>query len=162
ARMLRERTREPTPLRDSLAAAVTAIRDEQGDERLRALLAGLHPRPVLTAHPPATRPPAPVTALRRIGEHLERPDAPPPTPGAEREIQRGLLEEIDVLWRTAQLRSTQLHPLDEVRAALAVFDGTLFDVVPDMYRELDDALAPENAGSRPPLAPAFLRFGSWV
>ena len=162
ARMLRERTREPTPLRDSLAAAVTAIRDEQGDERLRALLAGLHLHPVLTAHPTETRRRAVVTAVRRIGEHLERLDDPRRTPGEEREIQRGLLEEIDVLWRTAQLRSTQLHPLDEVRAALAVFDGTLFDVVPDMYRELDDALAPEDAGSRPPLAPAFLRFGSWV
>src|SRR5499427_6474188 len=162
ARMLRERTREPTPLRDSLAAAVTAIRDEQGEERVRALLAGLHLHPVLTAHPTETRRRAVVTAIRRIGEHLERLDDPRRTPGEEREIQRGLLEEIDVLWRTAQLRSTQLHPLDEVRAALAVFDGTLFDVVPDIYRELDDAMAPEDAGSRPPLSPAFLRFGSWV
>jgi phosphoenolpyruvate carboxylase len=162
ARMLRERTREPAPLSDSLEAAVVAIRDEQGDERLQALLAGLHLHPVLTAHPTETRRRAVVTAVRRIGEHLERLDDPRRTPGEDRETRRGLLEEIDVLWRTAQLRSTQLQPLDEVRAALAVFDGTLFDVVPDMYRELDDVLAPEDAGRRPPLAPAFLRFGSWV
>src|SRR5215471_3258653 len=162
ARMLRERTREPSPLRDSLAAAVTAVRDEQGDERLRALLAGLHLCPVLTAHPTETRRRAVVTAIRRIGEHLERLDDPRRTPSEEREVRRRLLEEIDVLWRTAQLRSTQLHPLEEVRAALAVFDGTLLKVVPEIYRELDNVLGPDDAGRRPPLAPAFLRFGTWV
>ena len=162
ARMLRERSREPTPLRDSLVAAVEAIRDEQGEERLESLLAGLLLHPVLTAHPTETRRRAVVTAIRRIGEQLERLDDPRRTPSEEREIQRALLEEIDVLWRTAQLRSTHLQPLDEVRAALAVFDGTLFDVVPEIYRELDGALAPEDAGRRPPRARAFLRFGSWV
>src|SRR5262249_38268864 len=77
-------------------------------------------------------------------------------------VRRRLLEEIDVLWRTAQLRSTQVQPLEEVRAALAVFDGTLLEVVPEIYRELDNVLGPDDAGRRPPLAPAFLRFGTWV
>ena len=45
-----------------------------------------------------------------------------------------------MLWRTAQLRSTQLQPLAEVRATLAVFDETLFAVVPAIYRRLDTAL----------------------
>ena len=31
-----------------------------------------------------------------------------------------------------------------------------------IYRELDTALQPEDAGQRPPLAPAFVRFGTWV
>src|SRR5215472_16524208 len=162
ARMLRERDRGPTPLSDSLAAAVSAIREDQGDEQLRALLAGLQLHPVLTAHPTEARRRAVVTAIRRIGEQLERLDDPRRTPGEEREVRRRLVEEIELLWRTAQLRSTELQPLDEVRAALAVFDGTLFEVVPDIYRELDDALAPEDAGRRPPRAPAFIRFGSWV
>src|SRR5260221_13575098 len=45
---------------------------------------------------------------------------------------------------------------------MAVFDETLFRVVPEIYRELDRALGPSDTGMRPPLAPAFLRFGSWV
>src|SRR5215813_12240264 len=151
ARMLRERDRGPTPLSDSLAAAVGALREDQGDEQLRALLAGLQLHPVLTAHPTEARRRAVVTAIRRIGEQLERLDD-----------RRRLVEEIDVLWRTAQLRSTQVQPLEEVRAALAVFDGTLLDVVHEIYRELDNVLGPDDAGRRPPLAPAFLRFGTWV
>jgi phosphoenolpyruvate carboxylase len=53
-------------------------------------------------------------------------------------------------------------PLDEVRSAMAVFDETLFRVVPEIYRALDQALGPDDSGLRAPLAPAFLRFGSWV
>src|SRR5260370_24956029 len=45
---------------------------------------------------------------------------------------------------------------------MAVLDETLFRVVPEIYRELDRALGPSDTGRRPPLAPAFLRFGSWV
>ena len=66
------------------------------------------------------------------------------------------------MWRTGQLRSTQLQPLDEVRAVMSVFDETLFRAVPEIYRALDRALDPAGSGRRPPLAPAFLRFGSWV
>ena len=162
ARTLRERDRGPTLLGDSLAAAVRAIREDQGDERLQALLAVLQLHPVLTAHPTEARRRAVVSAIRRVGEQLERLDDPRRTPGEEREVRRRLVEESDVLWRTAQLRSTQLQPLEEVRAALAVFDTTLLDVVPEIYRDLDNVLGPDDAGRRPPLAPDFLRFGSWV
>jgi phosphoenolpyruvate carboxylase len=44
----------------------------------------------------------------------------------------------------------------------AVFDETLFRVVPEIYRGLDWALGPSDSGLRPARAPAFLRFGSWV
>src|SRR5260370_8856999 len=73
-----------------------------------------------------------------------------------------LTEEIDSLWRTGQLRTSQVTPLDEVRSTMGVFDETLFRVVPEIYRALDWALGPADSGTRPPLAPPFLRFGSWV
>src|SRR3989475_10594960 len=75
---------------------------------------------------------------------------------------RRLTEEIDSLWRTGQLRTSHVTPLDEVRSMTAVFDETLFRVVPEIYRGLDWALGPSDSGMRPALAPAFLRFGSWV
>ena len=72
-------------------------------------------------------------------------------------------------------------PLDEVRSALAIFDETLFTVVPRYVRALDralDAVAPpagESTTTEPALAvdagrtgtrvagaPAVLRFGSWI
>ncbi|HKF79041.1 MAG TPA: phosphoenolpyruvate carboxylase [Candidatus Dormibacteraeota bacterium] len=162
ARILRERDSAPGALRDSLAAAVAEIRERQGEGALRALLDGLEVHPVLTAHPTEARRRAVVTAIRRIGEQLERLDDPRCSGSEERDARRRLLEQIELLWRTAQLRSTEVRPLDEVRTTLAVFDETLLDAVPAIYRELDTALSPADAGARPPLAPAFLRFGTWV
>lgn len=161
-RVLRERDRGPQPLPESLAATVAELRCSQGEERLRQLLEAFELRPVLTAHPTEARRRAVITAIRRVGEQLDRLNDPRSGDSERQEARRRLLEEIDLLWRTAQLRSTALGPLDEVRATLTVFDETLFTLVPALYRGLDTALSPGDAGRRPPLAPAFLRLGSWV
>jgi phosphoenolpyruvate carboxylase len=159
SRALRRRAGSSPP--DALATTVAELRAERGDAELRALLHDLSVHPVLTAHPTEARRRAVTAAIRRIAQQLaQRHDG---TAATDRDdADRQLLEEVDVLWRTAALRSTPLRPQDEVRAALAVFDESLFEVVPALYRALDTALSPEDAGLRPPLAPAFLRFGSWV
>jgi phosphoenolpyruvate carboxylase len=162
ARALRERDRGTAVLAESLAEAVSEIRARHGEERLRELLAELVIQPVLTAHPTESRRRAVVAAIMRVGAQLEVLDDPRVSAREERESRRRLLEEVDVLWRTAQLRSTQVQPLDEVRSVMAIFDETVFRVVPEIYRELDAVLGPDDAGSRPPLAPAFIRLGSWV
>ena len=103
-----------------------------------------------------------MTAIRRVGDQLDRVNDPTASTNERVEGKRRLLEEIDLLWRTGQLRSTQLLPLDEVRAVASIFDETLFRAVPEIYRALDRALDPAGSGRRPSLVPAFLRFGSWV
>ncbi len=69
---------------------------------------------------------------------------------------------MDLLWRTSALRVQAMQPLDEVRAGTTAFDQTLFRVVPALYRSLDQALQGEDSGRVPPLAPPFLRYGSWI
>jgi phosphoenolpyruvate carboxylase len=162
ARALRERDRGTEPLPESLEQAVAEIRAEHGEETLRRLLDDLVIHPVLTAHPTESRRRAVVAAIARVGAQLEALDDPRVSAREEREARRRLQEEIDLLWRTAQLRSTQVRPLDEVRSVMAIFDETLFRAVPEIYRDLDAALGPDDAGLRPPIAPAFIRLGSWV
>src|SRR5258706_7040151 len=140
ARALRERDRGTEPLAESLAQAVAEIRSGPGESRLRALLDDLVIHPVLTAHPTESRRRAVVAAIARVGSQLEVLDDPRVSAREEREARRRLLEEIDLLWRTAQLRSTQVRPLDEVRSVMAIFDETVFRVVPEIYRELDAVL----------------------
>ncbi len=159
-RRLRELGRGVEPVPDSLEAAVGSIRAREGDEVLADVLAHLEITLVLTAHPTEARRRAVAECLRRIGGLLGRLDADPPR--AEREaIRRRLLEEITILWRTDQIRRRRPSPLDEVRTAMAVFDETLFRLVPSAYRELDRALGPDS-GARPPAFGAFLRWGSWI
>jgi len=162
ARVLRERDQGPKPLPESLAATVAELRSRLGERRLREVLSDFEVHPVFTAHPTEARRRAVVTAIRRVGEQLDRLDDPMRTEGEHSEARRRLVEEIDTLWRTGQLRTTQVQPLDEVRSVMAVFDETLYLVVPEVYRALDRAMRPADSGRRPPLAPPFLRFGSWV
>ncbi|MFW6639668.1 phosphoenolpyruvate carboxylase [Nocardiopsis algeriensis] len=161
-RALRERDDAANPPRESLAAAVRAVRDEHGGERLAELIGGMEFHPVITAHPTEARRRAVSTSILRISSQLDAWHAAHEGSTAAAEAHRRLLEEIDLLWRTSQLRYTKLDPLDEVRTALAAFDGTIFDVVPQVYRALDAAVDPEGTGTRPPRARPFVRYGSWI
>ncbi|MEU4228803.1 phosphoenolpyruvate carboxylase [Nonomuraea sp. NPDC026600] len=156
-RILRERDAEGRVERESLAQAV----QELGDERVTELVKGLELHPVLTAHPTEARRRAVVTAIQRVSGQLTEYNAAGRGASERAESRRRLLEEIDLLWRTAQLRSTKLDPLDEVRTAMAAFDETLFRMVPQVYRSLDAALG-DGTGTRPPLARPFIRYGSWI
>src|SRR6185503_9854976 len=101
-----------------------------------------------------------VAALSRISGLLDVLDDQRAAAADHAEARRELREQIDLLWRTSQLRVKAMDPIDEVRTVMTAFDETLFRVVPAVYRELDRAVA-ETAGPGSS-APAFLRFGSWV
>jgi phosphoenolpyruvate carboxylase len=160
-RILRQRDTGETVQPESLAQAVRDVRHDLGPERLQELIDGLVYHPVLTAHPTEARRRAVVTAIQRVSAQLDLYNAPGMGASERGEARRRLLEEIDLLWRTAQLRSTPLDPLDEVRTAMSMFDETLFRAVPLIYRSLDAALG-DGTGTRPPLARPFIRYGSWI
>ncbi len=163
ARVLRERDRSgDAPAVSELAQAVEKISADSGEQQARALLNGLEFRPVLTAHPTEARRRAVLATIRRISSLLEVRNDPRAGDSELAENQRRLVEQIDILWRTSQLRTSRPTPLDEVRSAMAVFEETLFDVVANVYRRLDDALAGESAGVRQPVVAPFVRLGSWI
>ncbi|MET7279260.1 phosphoenolpyruvate carboxylase [Kribbella sp. NPDC005582] len=163
ARVLRERDRTDNALVTSeLAQAVEQISRDSGEQQARALLTGLEFRPVLTAHPTEARRRAVLATIRRISGLLEERHDPRAGDSELAENRRRLVEQVDILWRTAQLRESRPSPLDEVRSAMAVFEETLFDVVGNVYRRLDDALAGEGAGLRQPVVAPFVRLGSWI
>jgi phosphoenolpyruvate carboxylase len=118
---------------------------------------------VLTAHPTEARRRAVVDAVRRIGKLMERLDGPPLTSADRAEAEGRLREQVTILWRTAQLRRNDPTPLDEVRTVVGVFDETLFEVIPSLYRKLEGALVgAKMIGTRPPGFPTFIRWGTWV
>jgi phosphoenolpyruvate carboxylase len=161
-RTLRERRLAGGPVRESFAAAVEEVTGTAGEDGLAGLLERLEVVPVLTAHPTEARRRAVVDALRRVAVELARLDAPRLPGDDPATATRRLLEEITGLWRTAQLRRDRPTPLDEVRSVMAVFDATLFRLVPATYRALEEALTGEASGTGPPPFPAYLRWGSWV
>jgi phosphoenolpyruvate carboxylase len=161
-RTIRERDTGGEPQRESLAAAVPALRERLGPAALDGLLADLRVHPVLTAHPTEARRSAVTETLRRISTRLDELDDERLGASAQGEARRRLREDVDLLWRTSALRVQAMQPLDEVRTGTTTFDQTLFVVVPALYRSLDRALQGEDSGRVPPLAPPFLRYGSWI
>jgi phosphoenolpyruvate carboxylase len=164
-RTLRARDLADRPPRESLADAVARLTAEGGAEHLAELLAGLRVYPVFTAHPTEARRRAVVESLRRITVLLTAVDeqrAGTAAAAREAELRRRLDEEVDLLWRTAQLRVQRMTPADEVRTVMTAFDETLFRLVPAVYRALDQVLLGAESGAKPTPAPAYIRFGSWV
>ena len=163
ARVLRERDRaSDAPAVSELAQAVEQIATDSGEQQARALLNGLEFRPVLTAHPTEARRRAVLATIRRISSLLDERGDPRTGDSELAENRRRLIEQVDILWRTSQLRTSRPSPLDEVRSAMAVFEETLFDVVGNVYRRLDDALAGDAAGVKQPVVAPFVRLGSWI
>ena len=161
-RTLRQRDSGDRPPRESFADAVSRLTAEGGAGQLAEALAGLRVHPVFTAHPTEARRRAVVASLRRVSGLLTSVDDDRAGSAQQAEDRRKLREEVDLLWRTAQLRVAGMTPADEVRVVMTAFDETLFRLVPVVYRSLDHVLLGDKSGAEASPVPPFLRFGSWV
>lgn len=165
-RVLREREASLSPPQmapdDSLPAAFTQLAAEVGADEARERLQRLEFRPVFTAHPTEARRRAVARAIRRIAALVAERDALHPGGVTLAENERRLLGEIDTLWRTSPLRATKPTVLDEVATVLDVFDATLSDMLPAVYRRLDDWLLGDRAGTTAPVVRPWARLGTWI
>ena len=161
-RVLREREGVPVDAQDSIDAAYRQLAKEIGDDAARERLRTLRFHPVFTAHPTEARRRAVSASIRRLAELLGELETASPDSVQRRRTERRMLEEVDLLWRTAPLRAEKPSPLDEVRAVMSVFDETLYTAVPQVYRRVDEALQGASAGRVAPVVTPFVRLGTWV
>lgn len=146
---------------DTLGGAWRFLVAELGEEEARARIDALEFRPVLTAHPTEARRRAVAASIREISELLAKRDDPRLGAGALAANRRELFSQVDRLWRTSPLRLTKPTPLDEIRTVTGIFDTTLFEALPRMYRAID-ALLQDPDDPAPVQAPSFVRLGSWI
>ncbi len=162
SRALRARDVGGTPVDASVAAACAELRQGGATAaEVQALLDRLLVMPVLTAHPTEARRRTVLDHLTRVSRLLAALDDPR---GGDREraaLEDRLREVVTALAATRQSRTARPTALDEVRAGLAVFERTLLDAVPAVYRSVERGLAEQwpEASFR---IPAFLRFGTWI
>ena len=152
-------TADADPIND-LTVAYRRLVDECGRARATALLQHLEFRPVFTAHPTEARRKAVEGKIRRISDLLDERARLAGIALAENE--RRLLQEIDALLRTSPIAHKKPTPVEEADTIVDIFDNTLFDMVPDVYRRFDDWELGESAGTVPPVCPAFFHPGSWI
>ena len=117
--------------------------------------------PVFTAHPTEAKPRAVLDALRRIFEWFHELAFGNPDALKREEIEEHIRQNIQVLWKTEELRGSRPTVEDEIRNGLYYFRASLFASVPQIYRNLEKAVA--NAYGKPHVdAPTVLTFGSWI
>ncbi|GAA3409739.1 phosphoenolpyruvate carboxylase [Paenibacillus hodogayensis] len=116
---------------------------------------------VMTAHPTEATRRVVLEIHQRIAEDVMKLDNPSLTHREREQLREKLVSEVLTLWQTDELRDRKPTVLDEVRNGLYYFDETLFDVLPELYQELERCLRkyyPDTDWA----VPSFLRFGSWI
>lgn len=133
-------------------------------EQLQTLLNNLVYMPVFTAHPTEAKRRTILEALRRIFVTSEELEDPRIGEEEEAEIIRRLESEIQILWKTDEVRAKRPQVRDEIRNGLFYFQESLLDAVPRMYRGLEKGIKRIYGDDRSNLVtvPSFLRFGSWI
>ncbi|REK10808.1 MAG: phosphoenolpyruvate carboxylase [Planctomycetota bacterium] len=162
-RRMRARVRKesPRPLDESIRAVVGNLWQSGIDEfEMQQIVGRLQIEPVFTAHPTEAKRRTLISKLRRINRFLEQIHSRKLLPIEESRCRQHLLAEITILWLTSQSRVARPLVTDEVKTGLYYFETSIWDVVPRVYRAMEEALAEYYPSVK--LPHRFLTFGSWI
>ena len=116
---------------------------------------------IITAHPTEAAKRSVLDVQKRLSRRLYQLDSPMLTEKETDFIKENILNEIAILWQSNELSAKKPGVLDEVKSGLYYFDKTLFDVIPDIHREMRVSLR-KHFPDVDWQIPNFLRFGSWI
>ncbi|WP_126664473.1 phosphoenolpyruvate carboxylase [Haloterrigena salifodinae] len=157
-RTIRTGSHERT-LDDGLENAAAEL-GEADDETVQQILDDILIEPTFTAHPTEARRKTVKSKLRDISTSLETLDERLLTETEEQQVWRDIDAEVTSLWQTPQVRNRQPEPEDEARNVQWYLENTLFDVVGEIYDELDDAIDSELSSDVD--IPKLFEFRSWA
>jgi phosphoenolpyruvate carboxylase len=130
-------------------------------DQVKEILQSISLELVMTAHPTEAMRRAILDINLRISNDVMKLDNPNLTYREREQLREKLVGEVLTLWQTDELRGRKPTVIDEVRNGMYYFDETLFDVLPEVYQELERCLNKYYPGETWHV-PSFLRFGSWI
>jgi phosphoenolpyruvate carboxylase len=139
--------------RGPLRVVVDRLVQDVEPAEVEAVLARMHLRPVLTAHPTEASRAAVQGILRRVAEVLDQ-DLP------EEQVQRRLARLVDLLWQTDEVRPGKPTVLDETRTVTYYLEQLGTRVVPEVVEDFEDELS--RAGFVLPARSRPVVLGCWV
>jgi phosphoenolpyruvate carboxylase len=162
-RVLRDREARSgdDPRLESIGSAVKLL-SEQGlnAHQVQSFLDQLDIEPVFTAHPTEAKRRTLRSSMRDLQCSLDEQSKIDLLPREEIEINEQILGELTSIWQTDSHRPERPTVSEEVSRSRFVL-STLWNVVPRLYTELEDALERFYPGQIF-LTPKFLHFGSWI
>ncbi|GKU76648.1 phosphoenolpyruvate carboxylase [Paenibacillus sp. L3-i20] len=148
--------------RGSIESAIQDLKERRIDiNDVQDILGGISLELVMTAHPTEATRRAVLDIHKRIAEDVMLLDNPTLTYREREKLKEKLMNEVLILWQTDELRDRKPTVIDEVRNGLYYFDETLFEVLPNVYEELERCLNKYYPAEHWHV-PDYLRFGSWI
>ncbi len=146
----------------SIKSAIQKLKERNTSfEDVKEIISSISLELVMTAHPTEATRRAVLDIHKRIADDMMELDNPNLTYRDREKLKEKLMNEVLILWQTDELRDRKPTVIDEVRNGLYYFDETLFEVLPDVYEELERCLSkyyPEEKWH----VHDYLRFGSWI
>lgn len=137
-----------------------------GPEQLQQLLNQSLYLPVFTAHPTEAIRRTVMASLRRIFLTSENLDDTQLGKEDHEAVQQHLKQQIQVLWKTDEVRVHKPAVEDEIRNGLYYFRESLFAAIPKTYRYLEKAVhhiyGAGNDTVNVTVPGGLIRFGSWI
>ncbi|RAK50714.1 phosphoenolpyruvate carboxylase [Phenylobacterium deserti] len=141
---------------DTLAGALRSLKaDGVEPAEVRALLENALIAPVITAHPSEVRRKSVLDRQSAIARHLDSFDHAR-TDSDRAAIEKELVREVSIFWRTRLLRSVKIAVADEIENAVSYFERSFLAELPKLYGHWGEVLEGTDD------LPSFLRIGSWV
>lgn len=133
-------------------------------DKLQVLLDELLYLPVMTAHPTEAKRRTVKSALRNVFLTQEALGDNRVKGYFRKEALERLQCQIQLLWKTDEVRTRKLGVADEIDAGLFYFPLSLFQATTRVYRNFERSLSDVYGEdvARKIRIPSFLRFGSWI
>lgn len=157
----RERTYEPEPRKESIRAAVKALKEKGlSSQEFLDVLKFAYIEPVFTAHPTEAKRRTVRSKLRRIRKLLRRREREDLLAREGKRIETEIRSELMTLWETDLLRAKRPTVLEELERSL-FFLGSLWEVVPSLVGDLNDSVREYYPDLKQRIG-SLLRFGTWI
>lgn len=131
--------------------------------QLQQLLDELLYLPVMTAHPTEAKRRTVKGALRNIFLSQEKLEGMKLKGYYRQEVLARLHSQIQMLWKTDEVRARSMGVEDEIDAGLSYFSLSLFEATTHVYRNFERALRNVYGEEAQQIRiPSFLNYGSWI
>lgn len=153
-------TGQAPPLRESIEAAIMELK-ERGvtTSEMQEIVNQISIELVFTAHPTEAKRRTMLTKLTRLARMLRHYGAPEEHRLGEVD-DKAIEREIASLWLTDRSRTQRPEVTDEVKTGLWYFESTLWETLPRLQGDLEEALSRHYPAVKAPMR--WLTFGSWI
>jgi phosphoenolpyruvate carboxylase len=164
SRVNRSREFEETPespRKESIAESVYRMKEDgYSFEEALDIFRQMDIQPTITAHPTEARRRSVLLKQQELASMISRLGDSDITPDEKIDLRREILNQLNLLLLTDEVRSERLSVEDEVENGLFYFTHSIWDSIPILYRDIRQAFD-TYYGQRPEV-PIILKYRSWI